>query len=197
VNKEPTGNDDVVSKVDNVFKAVSVKPRNELFNTCRPRQGAVGGVDDDRQGHEPKGFLEFELFDKDDCEKRDDGTESRIEVYQPGERQLVRHSPDLSRRGSKAWASFQAGDPGVNIFVLRVNLNLDSIEGIDIWNKCDVAKTETASQIFAAFELFFKSIEAFGNFGPRLLNDLGISFCLGFTELAVELPTSRIEVTVS
>lgn len=142
MNKEPTGNDDVVSIIDNVFQPVAVKPRNHLLNACRPRECAVGGVDDDSEGHEPKGFLKLELFYGEDCDKCDDGTERRIEVDQPGERQLTRHPPDLSRRGRKARSGFQAGDPGVDILVFRIDFDLYSIEGVDIRNKGDVAKAE-------------------------------------------------------
>src|SRR5215813_14162120 len=103
----------------------------------------------------------------------------------------------LSRRGSEARSSFQASNPGENILILWIDLDLYSIEGIDIWNKPDIAKTERASQIFAPLKFFFKAIKAFGNLGPRLLNDLRISFRFGFTELAIELRTSWIEVVIS
>ena len=82
------------------------------------------------------------------------------------------------------------------IFIFRVDLDLYSIEGIDIRNKCDIAKAECAGQVFAAFKLFFKSIEAFGNLSPRLFNDFRISFCLGLAEFAIELSTSRVEVAI-
>src|SRR5262249_24923488 len=84
----------------------------------------------------------------------------------------------------------------MNILVLWIDLDLYSIEGIDIWNKRDITKTERARQIFAAFKFFFKAIKAFGNLSPRLLNDLRIPFCFGFTELAIELRTSWIEVVI-
>jgi len=46
-----------------------------------PRESVPsGGVDDDSERHEPKGFLELKLFYREDCEEYDDGTERRIEV---------------------------------------------------------------------------------------------------------------------
>ena len=44
----------------------------------------------------------------------------------------------------------------MDILVLRIDLDLYSIEGVDIRNKGDVAKAECASQIFAAFKFLFK-----------------------------------------
>ena len=110
-----------------------------------PRECAVSGVDGDSEGHEPKGFLKLELLYENDCDECDDGTERRIEVGQPGERQLTRHPPDLSRRGGKARSGFQAGDPGVNILVLGIDLDLYSIESVDIGNKRDIGEAEWAS----------------------------------------------------
>ena len=115
-----------------------------LTRAARARVPSVASIDDGER-HEPKGFLKFELRNENDCEECNDGTERRIEVCQPGERELTRHPPDLGRRGGKAGPGFEAVDPGVYIFVFGVDLDLYSIEGVDIRNKSDIGEAEWAS----------------------------------------------------
>ena len=103
-----------------------------LTRAARANVPSVASMTTARE-HKPKGFLEPKLFNKNYSDKCDDGAERRIKVYQPGERQPTCHSPDLSRRGGKARSGFQAGNPGVYVLVLRIDLDLYSIESVEIF----------------------------------------------------------------
>jgi len=94
-------NDDVVGVVDDIFKAVAVKPRNLFLDPDDAREGAVGGVNNDGQRHEPKGVLETFLFNADDGSEGNHGPERRVEVDEPSEDNTRGHSANHVAEAAK------------------------------------------------------------------------------------------------
>ncbi len=58
------GHEYIVEIVYNVVQAVAIKPGKGLFHMELAGQGAVRGVYEDRQRHEPKDHLKLSLSDK-------------------------------------------------------------------------------------------------------------------------------------
>src|SRR6266705_4408800 len=195
--QEQTRNDYIVGIIDNVFQSVAVEPGNEFFDPDRPRKGAVRGIDDNRQGHQPKRFLEKFLFNVEDGEESDDGAESGVKMYEPGEKEADRHPVVSGSRGGEARSSFQARDPSGRVSVFRVHWNLKSIQQIDVGHEGDIGETKGPRQVFAALQLFFDAVEALGNLGRGIGDHVGVPLSFGLTHFTKNLNEGRIKVAVA
>lgn len=72
-DQEEGWNEDVVQVVNDVLQPIPVKPRDELLHAHHSGKGAIRGINQNCQCHEPECILKFRLFNKQEGEKGDNG----------------------------------------------------------------------------------------------------------------------------